>query len=335
MTNKINTSLDSYGRKIDYLRISITDRCNLRCFYCMPPSGVEKLDHHDILSFEDIEKITKAAVDMGVSKVRFTGGEPLVRKDFSDLVKSISKLPTINDISLTTNGILLAEQVDDLYSAGLNRVNISLDTLKQTKFYEITGVDGMNQVFRGIDKAIETGLTPVKINVVVIKGMNQDEIKDFARLTYYKPLEIRFIEYMPVGESNNWSGKYLSSKQIRDICSELGELSLTDSKQGSGPASYYKLAGARGKLGFISAISDHFCDTCNRIRLTSDGKLKSCLFSDKELDITGHLESEQAIQELLARSLETKPKNHNINMVGTEGELQANRSARGMSQIGG
>ncbi|ACB84848.1 GTP 3',8-cyclase MoaA [Natranaerobius thermophilus] len=336
MTNELDKNLDMYGRRIDYLRISVTDRCNLRCFYCMPTSGVEKMSHPQILNFEDIERIVTAAANLGVSKIRFTGGEPLVRKDFSKLVNTISRIPGIEDLSLTTNGVLLAQQGEQLLEAGINRVNISLDTLDNTKFSQITRGGTLAQVLKGKETARNLGLTPLKLNVVVIKGMNDDEIADFARLTMNEDIEVRFIEYMPMSDGENWKKSYLPITDIKEKCSQVGKLLPVETAKGNGPAKYYRLEHGVGKIGFISAVSEHFCGDCNRLRLTSDGKIKTCLFSDEELDLRVALKSNYDIERLLLKAILAKPSQHNLSTIHSEDMLtnDLNRK-RGMSQIGG
>ena len=331
------TKKDEFGRAINYLRVSVTDRCNLRCFYCMPPSGIpNKLNCEDILDYEEIVNIIKEATNFGVSKIRFTGGEPLVRKDFPKLVTAVKEIPGIDDLSITTNGILLDTYAPILKEAGLNRVNISLDTLNEKKFNEITCGGDLKKVFSGISKAIDVGLTPVKLNVVVIKGMNEKEILDFAKFSREDGIEVRFIEYMPMGSSEGWKEKFISVKDILTACKGLGEMEPVERTVGGGPAKYYRYRDGKGKLGFISAISEHFCDDCNRLRLTSDGKLKLCLFSDHEIDLKPVLNDAQGLNYAFMRAIHGKPQGHLLNKesYGDNDEL-INCLQRNMSQIGG
>ncbi len=336
--------MESYGRMIDYLRVSVTDRCNLRCVYCMPPGGIEKLNSDELLKYEDIVRIIEAGADLGLKKIRFTGGEPLVRKGFVNLVKKTREIGAITDISITTNGILLDAFAASLKEAGLDRVNISLDTLNEKKFEKITRGGDLNKVFEGIKAAQEVGLSPVKINVVVIRGFNDEEVSDFIDYGRREELEIRFIEYMPIGESTDtdWKQSYVSVDEIKSQCSSYGEMFETSTSNGNGPAKYYDFKDSKGKIGFISAVSEHFCESCNRLRLTSDGKIKNCLFSDKEFDIMPSLDYKEKIKETFKKSVQNKPKEHIINSdQGAasknkgEGNDKENGNGRNMIQIGG
>ncbi len=317
--------IDKYGRKINYLRISITDRCNLRCRYCMPEDGVELKNHSEILSFEDIIKIVKVGQKLGVDKVRLTGGEPLVRLGVVDLVSSLAKLK-LKDISMTTNGVMLAAKVEDMKNAGLNRVNISLDTLKKAKFEEITRRDYFDKVRAGIEAALETGLKPVKINTVVMKGFNDDEILDFVELSQNKNVHIRFIEYMPLGGEAE-EEYFMSSGETKELIESKYNLVPAVTK-GNGPARYLKVPGALGTIGFISALSEHFCSECNRMRLTADGRFKPCLASNKEVEIAKTM-TEKDIYKAYQRALEIKPSAHHLNFADND------KHNRKMSQIGG
>lgn len=324
--------LDQYGRKIDYLRISITDRCNLRCLYCMPEDGITPKSHSEILTFEEIEKITRAAVSMGVDKIRITGGEPLVRKGAVNLIAGIAGINGLVDLSMTTNGIFLSEYAESLKKAGLKRVNISLDTLNHEKYKTITKTEKLSDVIKGIDKVQETGLF-VKLNIVVIKGINDDEILDFVGFGCKRNLCVRFIEFMPTNSRLFWeTSKFISMKEVKRFCEKAGVLEKT-SVQGSGPAEYYKIKGKRGVIGFISPFSYRFCSGCNRIRLTSDGKLRACLHNGYEIDLRERLRQNASIEEigeLIKKSLLTKPKEHCMKLTGT-----INHPYQTMSQIGG
>lgn len=316
---------DKFGRKINYLRISITDRCNLRCKYCMPEDGVELKNHSEILSFEEIIKIVEIGKKLGVEKVRITGGEPLVRLGVEDLISSLAKL-NLEDISMTTNGVLLPDKAEALKKAGLNRVNISLDTLKKEKFEEITRRDYFDKVTAGIESALAVGLKPVKINTVVMKGFNDDEILDFVELSRDKELHIRFIEYMPLGGEADQEN-FMSSKETKELIGSHYELMPAFTK-GSGPAKYLKVPGAAGTIGFISALSEHFCSECNRMRLTADGRFKPCLASNKEVKISEKM-TDKDIHDAYKKALEIKPSAHHLNFADND------KHDRKMSQIGG
>ena len=325
--------IDTYNRKIDYIRISVTDRCNLRCIYCMPSDGVREITHSEILTYEEIIHILSIATNLGIKKVRITGGEPLVRKGLPYLIKTISNLGAIEEISLTTNGVLLKRFAKELKEAGLNRLNISLDSMDPKRYEEITKGNNLSDVWEGIRAAEELGFSPIKINMVPIRGFNDNEIKEFAALTFNKPYHIRFIEFMPTGAKDIWSKeKYISTKELKEAISGLGELKPIKNEWGSGPAKNFKLLNAKGVIGFISAVSDHFCAGCNRLRLTSDGKLRPCLFSDSEIDLKKALREgcdDDELQRLLLLGLQIKPEKHNIN------ESDPNAIERPMSAIGG
>ncbi len=331
---------DSYGRQITYFRISLTDRCNFRCIYCSPSEeSFRFIEHQDILRYEEILEIAEVGVEMGMTKIRLTGGEPLARKGIVDFIKQLNKIASIEDISMTTNGYYLSEMATSLKDAGLSRVNISLDSLQKEKFKEITGFYGLEKVLQGIDKSLQLDLTPVKINVVLLKGINDNEVEDFMRLTINKPLYIRFIELMPTNHelSQIYQGHFLSAQSIqKKIKMKFPGLKPISMEKGYGPAVYYQLPGAKGLFGFISAVSQHFCAQCNRIRLTAEGKIRPCLFSSQEVDIKKKLRQipanqpelrKELIQKCLLRAVHNKPLRHHIG--------QKNISEFGMSQIGG
>jgi cyclic pyranopterin phosphate synthase len=326
--------LDSFNRRINYLRISLTDRCNLRCIYCMPEQGVPKLIHNDILTFEELERVARLSVGLGIEKIRLTGGEPLVRKNIVDLIKALREIPGIRDISLTTNGILLAENARSLWEAGVKRINISLDTLNSKKFAEITRFDFFNQVWEGIQEAERIGFSPIKINVVALKGINDDEILAFGRLSFEKPYHIRFIEFMPVGPENGWSAeKFLSTEDIINQLEVLGPLSPVNGQGFDGPAKRMAFEGARGEIGLISPISEHFCPACNRLRLTAEGRLRACIFSDDEADLRTPLRngaSDWELESVIRETITRKPKEHPLQM-----NLLPRKCQRQMSKIGG
>ena len=325
--------IDSYNRHINYLRISITDRCNLRCIYCMPKEGISLIGHDDILSYEELLRIACIAVKKGITKIRITGGEPLARKGVVQFVSALSGIQGIQDLSMTTNGILLAPAAQPLRSAGLIRLNISLDSLNPDKYTMITRGGDINQIIAGIKSAQEAGFSPIKINVVVIRGINDDEITSFAKLSMEKNLQVRFIEYMPVGMENGWEKeRFVSSDEIRQKIKTIGPLLELPSDNGSGPAQMYTIEGAQGRIGFISALSDHFCATCNRLRLTPDGKLRTCLFSDAEVDLKTKIRqgcSDDALADIINEAILSKPRKHHAT------EQVFKKCIRGMSAIGG
>ncbi|MEW6425262.1 MAG: GTP 3',8-cyclase MoaA, partial [Bacillota bacterium] len=255
---------DSFHREINYLRVSVTDRCNLRCFYCMPPHGVQSIPHEEVLRLEEMTRLVQAAALVGVKKVRITGGEPLVRKGITAFVEALAAIPEIDDLAMTTNGILLAERARELRAAGLKRVNVSLDSLRPEKYARITRGGDLAKVWAGIEAALALEMHPVKLNTVLLKGFNDDEIVELAALSLRFPLHVRFIELMPLGVCRPWAADYfLSAGQTREtIERNLGALSEVRKLAGSGPARYYRLAGAPGTIGFIPAVSDHFCDRC-------------------------------------------------------------------------
>ncbi|MDR2196692.1 MAG: GTP 3',8-cyclase MoaA [Coriobacteriales bacterium] len=332
---------DSHGRTIDYLRISVTDRCNLRCMYCMPEEGVPFKPHGAMLTLEEIAQFVRLAAKEGFSRVRLTGGEPLVRLGIGELVHQIAHTPGIERIAMTTNGILLPKMADELRTAGLSRVNISLDTLDSEQFTRITRWGEINDVFAGIDAALAVGFAPVKINAVVVRSLNQDFLA-FARLSVDRPLHVRFIEYMPVGTSEGTDGsgwaatdtipneELIALLDTQARAAGLGALiplGDTARPEGWGPARYYHFEGAAGTIGFISAFSRHFCAECNRLRLTAEGALRPCLFSDVEFNVQDALRAgdDETVRRVLREALGAKPERHH-NRVGTE---------RLMSQIGG
>jgi len=327
--------VDAYRRKIDYLRISVTDRCNLRCVYCMPPEGIELIEPAGILRYEEFLRIARIAVAHGVSKIRITGGEPLVRKGILDFLRSLASLDGLKDLSLTTNGVLLKEYAARLKEAGLTRVNVSLDSLKRDRFLKMTRGDNLQQVLDGLDEAIRVGLSPVKINMVAIKDFNDDEILDFARLSLTKPYHVRYIEYMPFNTQEGWQrDKCINASALKEMIEKgVGPLeAVSDEKGAAGPARRYRFKGAPGEVGFISPVSEHFCGSCNRLRLTSDGKLRNCLFSDKEIDLRGPIRDgsdDKVIEDLLFRAVMEKPEGHHIN------ENVFKKCSRTMSLIGG
>jgi GTP 3',8-cyclase len=321
---------DSFQRPISYLRVSVTDRCNLRCVYCMPPGGVSLVPRSEILTYEEIATVVRVAAEMGISKVRISGGEPLARAGLAGLVRMVSQIEGIDDISLTTNGVLLKEQAFELAEAGLRRVNISLDSLRRQRFKEITGYDKLSEVLEGIDQARRADLSPVKINVVVMRGINDDELLDFALLSR-EGWNVRFIELMPLVNEGRKQTEFVSAKEMWDSISSLGELLPCSPPLGNGPASYYQLPGAKGTIGFITPVSEHFCFKCNRLRLAADGKLLPCLLADEEVDLRPVLRrdaSSEEIRKLILQAVASKPQGHRV----TQGIVPQKRS---MTQVGG
>lgn len=325
--------LDPYKRKINYLRISVTDRCNLRCRYCMPESGIDLIPHGEILTYEELLRIVRVFASEGISKVRLTGGEPLVRKGIVDFIFHLSQIEQIKDLSLTTNGILLKEFAHDLKQAGLKRINVSLDSLKRERFYQITRRDKFQRVWEGIEEGLRVGLFPVKVNMVAIKGVNDDEIEDFARLTLRLPVTVRYIEYMPSGNGEEWrESDILTILQIQTRLEKIGNLVSTPSDRWDGPARRFRFEGALGEIGLIGAVSSHFCGDCNRLRVTPDGKIRTCLFSDDEVDVKEIIRSGGSDHDLKARllvALAAKPERHHIN------SHLFKKCQRNMSSIGG
>ncbi len=318
--------VDKKGRKINYLRISLTDRCNLRCIYCMPEEGIIKKTHDDILHFQEILKVIKSASVLGVNKVRYTGGEPLIIKGIDKLIYETSKIQGINEIALSTNGILLSDVIHDLKRVGLNRVNISLDTLDKDKYKGITRGGELNKVLEAIDKCLSLGIKPVKINAVLMKGFNDDEIDSFIKLTKESPIHVRFIELMPIGEGVKYFDDYfMSSKEIIKRYPEL----IPVEKEEFSTAELYKLQDGKGKIGFINPLSCKFCVECNRIRLTSDGGIKPCLHSEKEYNIKKFINNEALLIKELENIIYNKPLAHHL----VEDKLS--KSKKMMFQIGG
>lgn len=321
---------DRRKRDINYLRISVTDLCNLRCQYCMPEEGVVKKRHEDLLTLEEIYQVVEACVALGIHKIRITGGEPLIRKGIIGLIERISQIEAIQDLAMTTNGILLKKYAKDLKKAGLNRVNISLDSLDEEKYRRITRGGNLKEVLQGIEAAKEEGLFPIKLNVVLIDELNSDEILDFAMWTMEEPIEIRFIELMPIGQAASWAKNNFVSNEF--VKMKLKELIPLEPEDRSSPARYYKLPGAKGKIGLINPISSHFCMYCNRIRMTADGKLKPCLHSNQEIDIKQILRTEgtpSSIENVIKEAILLKPMKHTLN------ERDHEPIIRDMIQIGG
>lgn len=323
---------DPFGRSIDYLRIAVTDRCNLRCVYCMPAGGVPLIQQREILSYEEIQTIVRVAAHLGLRKIRLTGGEPLIRTELPRLIEMLSRIEGIKDLSLTTNGTLLRRYALELKRAGLTRVNVSLDTLKRSRFRDITRLGELKDVLAGIDAARDAGLHPVKINVVIMRGVNDDEVLDFARMTLKEEWHVRFIELMPF----NGSAEFVPSVELRQHINSLGKLERCPDRiliTGNGPATYYRLAGARGTIGFIDPLTEpFFCSRCNRMRLSPDGKLRPCLLAEEEIDLKTPLRNNalpEELEGLLLRAVAAKPEHHHL----ADGKVTP--ADRRMSQIGG
>ncbi|MFO7760747.1 MAG: GTP 3',8-cyclase MoaA [Thermodesulfobacteriota bacterium] len=327
INNEIGVSnglTDAFARTISYLRLSLTDRCNLRCIYCTPRSADYKHHHKDLLSYEELLRITSLAVDLGIVKVRLTGGEPLVRRDVDFFIKKLTSIPGLNDVRLTTNGVLLEKYARDLYEAGIEKINISLDTLKKGKYQEITGINCFDQVWQGLERILASGFFRIKLNVVALQGINDDEFLDFARLALSHDLQVRFIEYMPIGKvSSRLMNRYISSSAIKDmIRREIGDLEPVAREVMEGPAAVYRLLTDKGSgqnregiIGFISPISHKFCKNCNRLRLTARGGLRSCLLSDQETDLKSAMRkgaSDKTIKDILVQAVINKPREHRL-----------------------
>jgi cyclic pyranopterin phosphate synthase len=327
--------VDTYGRKIDYLRISITDHCNLKCYYCTPFSGRSHLERSEILTYEELLNVTRAAATLGITKIRITGGEPLVRKGVVEFCRMLSELDGLKSLALTTNGIYLAEMAEPLFKAGVRRINISLDTLRPKRFEKITGYNWLSRVLAGIQRAEQIGMHPIKINTVVMRGINADEIEDLARLTLDKPYHVRFIELMPTNSSayGDYESLFMPVEEIMKKISQIDRVQIEPATDSYGPARLCKLPGAVGKVGFIAPISWHFCGSCNRLRLTADGKIKTCLFSREEIDIKTLLRTgatQNDIINIFRQAVAEKPSGHHLNAKNHQNACQ-----RTMRTIGG
>jgi cyclic pyranopterin phosphate synthase len=332
----VTTLNDSFGRQIDYLRISVTDRCNLRCVYCMPAEHVRWIPREDLLTRDEIVRVVEAGAAMGLSKIRLTGGEPLVHPEIVELVRDIASLDGIEEVSLTTNGMLLEKLAPRLAQAGLRRVNISMDTLQPEKFGKVTRYGDFQRVWAGIRAAEESGLLPIKINAVIVRGINDDELIDFAQLTLQHAWHVRFIELMPMGNEGDWGPglpvhgqRYYSVQEMQAKLAPLG-ITPARSPQGNGPARSFAIPGAQGTVGFISPMGNHFCESCNRLRLTADGNLRPCLFSHNEISVRDAMTSNEDMVELIRKAVSLKPSGHNL--------VHANHNpepGRIMCQIGG
>ena len=324
---------DGFGRRIEYLRISVTDKCNLRCVYCMPLEGLDWLRRDELLSFEEIREVVATMAPLGLRRVRITGGEPLVRRDLPDLVRMVAEVPGIEDLSLSTNAVLLAEHAEALREAGLNRVNISLDSLREDRVDALARRPGsFPKIMAGFDAAERVGFTPLKVNVVLMRGRNDDEIADFAAITRERPWHVRFIEVMPTGANLDVSTEnYLSCREALQRVRRLGELEPAEGPTGNGPATYYRFPGAPGTVGVITPMSHNFCDRCNRMRLTADGQLRPCLFGDLQTDLRSALRAGEPLEPLIRETLRIKPERHEL----VQGSTVGSGGLVALSQTGG
>jgi cyclic pyranopterin phosphate synthase len=324
---------DGFGRRIEYLRISVTDKCNLRCVYCMPEEGLPWLKRSQILTYEEITQVVRVMAGMGLRRVRITGGEPLVRRDLPHLVRAIAAVSGIDDIALSTNAVLLEPLADELRSAGIRRVNISLDSLQPDRIDAIARRAGSHQaILAGLDAAERAGFEPIKINVVVMRGRNDDELADFAEVTRTRPWHVRFIEVMPVGENLDVSAaEFIAAAEMLDRVSRIGELVPVAGPPGNGPATYFRFAGARGTVGVITPMSHNYCERCNRMRLTADGRLRPCLFGTIETDLRDPLRRGVPLEPLIRETLRIKPQRHHL----VQGSATGSGGLLALSQVGG
>lgn len=340
--------VDSFGRVHNYVRISVTDRCNLGCQYCRPGETAGHPSKMDLLTFDEIAAIVSVLAEMGITKVRITGGEPLLRPHLEDLVDRLSAIPGISRVGLTTNGMLLASKARALRQAGLTDMNISLDSLLPDRYAMITNGGDLSRVISGIEACFKAGFEMLKLNVVLMRGVNDDEIESFLRLTLDYPLQVRFIEYMPIGkQAEAWKAGYMALDGIMAQCADKGwnarrvepadrmsGSSFCGTKDDSGPAKYYRISGAAGEFGLINPVSDHFCMACNRLRITANGSVKPCLYWNDEWDLKPFIGNNELLRQAIRRSLEAKPQRHE--MIVQPGQKPAQHTMmRQMSQIGG
>lgn len=329
----MNTIIDQHGRKIDYIRISVTDRCNLRCRYCMPEEGVSSLNHEAILRYEEIERICRLGAELGICKVKLTGGEPLVRKGVTDLVENLVHIKGIDNVTMTSNGILLLEYAEELKAAGLSCINISLDTLNGDRFAKITGKHELDRVISGIDRALCVGLK-VRLNCAVMEELSSSEVIDLAEYSLEKEIPLRFIEMMPIGQGRKYNA--LDNEKLKTLIADrYHDLSPGGDIKGNGPAVYYQYAGGKGIVGFISAVHKKFCGECNRVRLTADGYLKLCLAGEAGMDLRPLLRNgtgDDELKQVLLVQIRQKPVCHHFNEIGRTG---CQETGRNMNEIGG
>lgn len=324
---------DGFGRRIEYLRISVTDKCNLRCVYCMPEEGLPWLRRDEILSYEEIAQVVRTMAGVGLRKVRITGGEPLVRRDLSALVRMIRAVPQIEDVSLSTNAVLLEEHAEELRAAGVDRVNVSLDSLRPERIDAISRRAGSAEaIFRGLAAAERAGFAPIKVNCVVMRGRNDDEVADFAAITRERPWHVRFIEVMPTGDNLGVSAdEFVSSDEILENVGRIGDLQAVRGPAGNGPARYFAFPGAAGTVGVITPMSHNYCERCNRMRLTADGQLRPCLFGHVQTNLRDPLRRGEPLEPLIRHTLAIKPERHWL----VQGTDAGSGGLRALSQVGG
>lgn len=327
--------LDQYGRKIEYLRISVTDRCNLRCVYCMPEEGVEQVSHSEILSFDEMTRICRICAKLGITRVKLTGGEPLVRKGLGSLLRSIREIEGIEQVTLTTNGVLLAEQIEELAAEGLDAVNVSLDTLDRAQYMKLTRRDELEAALRGLEAALQYPDIRVKVNCVALHGENESQWVPLANMAKERPIDVRFIEMMPIGLGKEYP---FSSQELvyEALKAAFGEAQFLTGNFGNGPAIYARFPGFTGKTGFISAVSHKFCESCNRVRLTAEGFLKPCLQYSTGVDLRAMLRNEageKELEEMIQKVIFEKPRSHQFQMEGSS--KQEDLEQKQMSSIGG
>jgi cyclic pyranopterin phosphate synthase len=322
---------DSHGRTINYLRLSVTDRCNMRCFYCMPKEGIVNKGHAAVLTYEELLLIAETAVNLGIEKIRVTGGEPLVRAGIVDFLEKLALIPGLRHLALTTNGLLLEKLAAGLHSVGVQRLNVSLDSLNAETFCKITRGGDLKTVLAGLDAAELAGFPPPKINCVIMRGVNDGEILDFVELTRSRGNSIRFIEYMPAVKEDDWQRYCISGEEILQRIATRHTLETIDKGPFAGPSRDFRIPGAQGSIGIITAVSGHFCSECNRIRVTSTGQAKGCLFSDEKTDLIPWLRppDREGLAEVLRTIVSSKPERHSISQ---DGYIHKNFT---MSQVGG
>ena len=325
--------VDGFGRRIEYLRISVTDKCNLRCVYCMPEEGLPWLRRSDLLSYEEITEIVRAMAAMGLRRVRITGGEPLLRRDLATLIRELRALPEIDDIALSTNAVLLAEHAEELRDAGVNRLNVSLDSLRPERIDAIARRPGSaERIFAGLEAAERVGFSPIKINCVVMRGRNDDELVEFAEITRSRPWHVRFIELMPTGANLDLSqDETVPAEEILRRIGALGELAPVQGPRGNGPARYFAFPGAAGTIGVITPMSHNYCDRCNRMRLTADGQLRPCLFGALQTNLRDPLRRGDPIEPLIRSTLHVKPERHFL----VAGSDKGSGGLVALSEVGG
>ncbi len=325
--------IDQFGRRVEYLRISVTDKCNLRCVYCMPLEGLEWLKRESLLSYEEIASVLRTMAGMGLKRVRISGGEPLIRKDLSHLVRMVAEIPGIDDISLSTNAVLLADQAQELRDAGISRVNVSLDSLQEERVDAIARRPGsFGGIMKGLEAAEAVGFDPIKINVVLIGGQNDDEIEDFALITRDRPWHVRFIELMPTGSNLELSADhFVSCQDALTRIRRMGSIEPVEGPPGNGPATYFRFPGAAGTVGVITPMSHNYCNTCNRMRLTADGQLRPCLFGSLQTNLRDPLRAGADLVPLIEETLRTKPERHYL----IQGSEVGSGGLVALSQTGG